>query len=214
VIDKSRGSSVIKRVLGKIFEGILICDFWGAYNKISTLATQRCFYHLLTELEKVDKSNNSNAWKSFRKKLCRLILDAVRLDESKDKLNSNVFDRRKSRLYKRLDKLIETPREDKDVNRIIKRLIRHRNELFTFLEFNDVSPYNNYSEQQIRKPVITRKISQQNRSIQGAEAHAIFMSLFRSAELQFLNRVDKLMADVKSRIATDQKGTVNLKKAA
>ena len=37
VIDKTRGSPLVKRVLGKLFEGILICDFWGAYNKISTL---------------------------------------------------------------------------------------------------------------------------------------------------------------------------------
>ncbi|MBW2599437.1 MAG: hypothetical protein JRC60_04995 [Deltaproteobacteria bacterium] len=48
------------------------------------------------------------------------------------------------RLYNRLDQLIESPREDKDVNRLIKRLIRHKNELFTFLEYNDVSPYNNH----------------------------------------------------------------------
>nr|MBC8361992.1 transposase [Candidatus Desulfatibia profunda] len=78
VIDKSRGSPVIKRAIGKFFEGVLICDFWGAYNKICTLATQRCFYHLLTELEKVDKSNKSSDWKTFRKKLARLLMDAVR----------------------------------------------------------------------------------------------------------------------------------------
>jgi hypothetical protein len=158
-IDRSRGSPVIKKILGKLFEGVLICDFWGAYNKITTLATQRCFYHLLTELEKVDKSNRSQDWQSFRKKLGRLVRDAIRLDVNRDKLDSNMFNRRKSRLYKRLDQLIETPRHNKDVNRIIKRLIRHRNELFTFLEFSEVSPYNNFAEQQIRKPVMTRKIS-------------------------------------------------------
>lgn len=34
VIDRSRGSPVVKKVFGEIFRGILICDFWGAYNKI------------------------------------------------------------------------------------------------------------------------------------------------------------------------------------
>lgn len=93
-------------------------------------------------------------------------------------------------------------------------MIRHRNELFTFLEFNDVSPYNNYSEQQLRKRVMTRKISQQNRSTQGAEAHAIFMSLFRSAELQGLNPVEKLLADAKTLIGKDQKIIISFKEAA
>jgi len=204
VIDKSRGSPVIKRVIGKIFNGILICDFWGAYNKISTLATQRCFYHLLTELEKVDKSNKSSTWQTFRKKLGRLLMDAIRLDTRRTDLTSAAFSRRKMRLCHRIDQLIESPREDKDVNRLIKRLIRHRNELFTFLEYSGVSPYNNHAEQQIRKPVMTRKISQQNRSDQGAETHAIFMSLFGSAELQGLNPVGKVLGDAKALIGSAQ----------
>ena len=214
VIDKSRGSPVIKRVIGKIFNGILICDFWGAYNKISTLATQRCFYHLLTELEKVDKSNKSSTWQMFRKKLGRLLMDAIRLDARRNDLTSAVFNRRKMRLYHRLDQLIESPREDKDVNRLIKRLIRHRNELFTFLEYNGVSPYNNHAEQQIRKPVMTRKISQQNRSDQGAKAHAIFMSLFGSAELQGLNPVEKVLGDAKALIGSTQNENSAFKLAA
>ena len=214
VIDKSRGSPVIKRVIGKIFNGILICDFWGAYNKISTLATQRCFYHLLTELEKVDKSNKSSTWQTFRKKLGRLLMDAIRLDARRTDLTSAAFNRRKMRLCHRLDQLIESPREDKDVNRLIKRLIRHRNELFTFLEYNGVSPYNNHAEQQIRKPVMTRKISQQNRSNQGAETHAIFMSLFGSAELQRLNPVGKVLGDAKALIGSTQNEKPAFKLAA
>lgn len=214
VIDKSRGSPVIKRAIGKFFEGVLICDFWGAYNKICTLATQRCFYHLLTELEKVDKSNKSSDWKTFRKKLARLLMDAVRLDVSKVSLAATVFKRRKMKLYKRLEQLIESPRQDKDVNRLVKRLIRHRNEIFTFLEYEGVSAYNNHAEQQMRKPVTTRKISQQNRSDKGAEAHAIFMSLFRSAELQGLNPVDKVLTDIKNMIKRPEKENINFKLAA
>ena len=36
----------------------------------------------------------------------------------------------------------------------------------------------------MRKPVLTRKLSQQNRSEQGAKTHAFLMPLFCSAELQ------------------------------
>jgi transposase len=214
VIDKSRGSPVIKKVIGKFFEGILICDFWGAYNKIATLATQRCFYHLFTELAKVDKANKSADWKCFRKKLGRLLMDAVRLSALKPKLAQPVFDRRKMRLYLRLEQLIASPREDKDVNRLIKRLIRHKNEFFKFLEYNDVSPYNNHAEQQVRKPVLTRKISQQNRSKRGAEAHAIFMTLFRSAELQGLNPFDTVLHYAKTMLGAVREENITFKLAA
>lgn len=214
VIDKSRGSPVIKRAIGNFFQGVLICDFWGAYNKICTLATQRCFYHLLTELEKVDKSNKSSDWKTFRKKLTRLVMDAVRLDDSKAKMADSVFVRRKMKLYTRLDSLIESPRQDKDVNRLIKRLIRHRNELFTFLEYENVSPYNNHAERQMRTPVKTRKISFQNRSDRGAEAQATFLSLFGSAQLQELNPVEKVLLDVEEMLKSTKSQNTSAKMAA
>lgn len=131
VIDRSRGSPVVKRVFGKIFQGILICDFWGAYNKLRALAKQRCFYHLFTELVKVDKRNKSKQWAAFRKKLSRLLRDAVRL-QNNNQLSSDRFTKRKARLYSRLEKLISSSYEDKDARRLIKRLKRHKQELFTF----------------------------------------------------------------------------------
>ena len=201
LINKSRGSPVVKDVLGILFKGILICDFWGAYNKISALAKQRCFYHLFTELRKVDKRNRSAQWKVFRKRLSRLLKDAIRLSAKKDQLSPYCYGRRKNRLYHRLAQLLEQDHQDKDVMRLIKRLKRHSNELFTFLEYNGVSPYNNHAEQQMRKPVLTRKVSQQNRSEQGAKTQAVLMTLFRSAELQGKNPVETVLSIAKDAIA-------------
>jgi len=190
VITKSRASPVVKQVLGRIFRGILICDFWGAYNKIVALAKQRCFYHLFTELVKVDQHNTSLGWKVFHKKLSRLLKDAIRLSERQDPLTSEDYLRLKQRLYDRLEQLLAAPYQDRDARRLIKRLKRHRNELFTFLEYPGVSPYNHEAEQQMRTPVLTRKVSQQNRSKEGAKTQAILMTLFRSSQLQGLNPVE------------------------
>jgi transposase len=173
-----------------LFKGILICDFWGAYNKISALAKQRCFYHLFTELVKVDTHNRSASWKVFRKKLSRLLKDAIRLSEKK---NQVCFLRLKKRLYHRLEQFLATPSQDKGAQRLTKRLNRHKQELFTFLEHEGVSPYNNHADQQMRKPVLTRKVSQQNRSEHGANTQAILMTLLRSAELQGDNPVENLL---------------------
>jgi hypothetical protein len=189
---------VIKDVLGTIFKGILICDFWGAYNKISALAKQRCFYHLFTELAKVDKTNSSAEWKAFRKKLYRLLKDAIRLSERKNLMAKADYGRRKKRLYGRLKQLLLSDHQNKDCKRLTKRLKRHKMELFIFLEYDNVSPYNNHAEQQMRKPVQTRKISQQNRSEQGAKTHAILMTLFRSSELQQENPVEHVLSITKN----------------
>jgi transposase len=202
LITKSRGSPVVKDVLGTIFRGILVCDFWGAYNKITALAKQRCFYHLFTELVKVDQHNTSSEWKAFRKKFARLLKDAIRLSERKRQLQSTVYDRRKKRFHHRLGAFLQIDAGDKDVKRLIKRLRRHQDELFTFLDYENVSPYNNHAEQQMRKPVLTRKISQQNRSEQGAKTQAILMSLFRSADLQKKNPVETILSMSKSILVT------------
>lgn len=208
LITKSRGSPVVKEVLGTIYKGILICDFWGAYNKITALAKQRCFYHLFTELVKVDRHNGSSEWKIFRKKFIRLLKDAIRLSERKGQLQPTVYDRRKGRLSDRLGAFLKIDSRDKDVKRLIKRLKRHRDELFTFLDYENVSPYNNHAEQQMRKPVLTRKVSQQNRSEQGTKTQAILMSLFRSVELQGENPVETILSMSKS-ILADTKDQVS-----
>lgn len=212
LITPGRGSPVIHQVLGQLFRGILICDFWGAYNKISALAKQRCFFHLFTELVKVDKNNRSLAWKSFRKTLARLLKDAVWLSEQKKQHSAEIFAHRTQRLKQRLNILLESDYPDRDVRRLLKRLKRHRNELFTFLEHENVSPYNNYAEQQMRKPVLTRKVSQQNRSDQGAKTQAILLTLFRTAELRGDNPVESILALAKSFIlkAPAQASTMKL----
>jgi len=212
-ITRSRGSPVVKQVLGLLFEGILICDFWGAYNKIGTLATQRCFYHLFTELVKVDKSNGSEDWKAFRKKLSRLMKDAIRLSEN-NRIDALRRQRLKTRMHERLEQLTDGEYKDNDVKRLVKRLRRHRHELFTFLEHDGVSPYNNHAEQQMRKAVMCRKVSQQNRSERGAVTQAVLMSLFRTAELEKKNPVETVLAAAKQAVACGKNAETEFKLAA
>ena len=55
--------------------------------------------HLLRELEKVDLTNGSPAWKAFAKKLRRLIRDGIRLRKRAD-----FTPRRYGRLIQRIDR--------------------------------------------------------------------------------------------------------------
>ena len=82
-------------------------------------------------------------------------------------------------LFEASDQFLTAPYQDRDAKRLIERLTRHRNELFPFFEYPGVSPYNHDAEQQIQNLVLTRKVSQQNRSKHGAKTQAILMTLFR-----------------------------------
>ena len=128
------------------------------------------------------------------------------------------YARRKAKLHRRLDRLIALPWKDSHARRLIKRLRRHRHDMLTFLDHEDVSPYNNHAEQQMRVAVHTRKVSQQNRSIEGAKTHAILLSHFRTADLQKLNPIDYVMQLSRSALATQTPGApadpLPLRKAA
>jgi hypothetical protein len=203
VIDRRRSTAVVKRVIGEVFDGVLLTDFWGAYNAIETWAKQRCIFHLYTALKKVDIQRPCDLiWRDFRQRLKRIFKDAVRLLDHLDSLDQPTVDRRRRRLEQRLDALLAEPSDHNDVRRLHKRLRRHRDELFTFLDFAPLlSPYNNHSEQQMRNPVITRRISQGNRSVRGAVAQAILMSLFRSTELHRRNPIEEVLRLAQDAIA-------------
>lgn len=124
LITRNRGSPVIKKFLGMLFNGILICVIWGAYNRISALARHLCFYHQFTELVKVDTNNHSASWKVFRKKLSRLLRDAIRLSEKKSQLSHECFLKLKKRLNCRLEQFLAMPCQEKDAQRLFKRLLR------------------------------------------------------------------------------------------
>lgn len=190
-IDRSRDSPVIKKVLGKVFGGILICDFFGAYGKIVSWAKQRCIVHLFRELENVLNKNKSFEWALFMKKLKRLLKDAMRLSAKQKEIESAAYCSKTDRLYQRLEMIYSVRYKDADCNRIAKRLRKYKNELFTFVEHPEVSADNNHAERQIRPAVIMRKNSYCNRSQRGADTQAILMSIFRTLNLR---KIDPIIA--------------------
>src|SRR5262249_30028359 len=124
-----------------------------------------CLVHLLRDLEHVEKYKNSGGdWPAFAKKLRRLIADAIRLWKREDTFSADAYASRRSRLTDRLVELIEEPWTSVEARRLIKRLRRHQDDLFTFLNQPGVPFENNLAERAIRPAVIIRKNSYGNRS--------------------------------------------------
>ena len=62
--DHSRAAAVIEKILGTDFKGIVICDFYAAYNTLGK--TQRCLVHLLRDIKKErDVLQSSTLLKQF-----------------------------------------------------------------------------------------------------------------------------------------------------
>jgi len=181
MIDRSRGSPALLKFFIEEFSGTLVTDFWGAYNAVECALRQTCLVHLLRDLEHVDKYKRpSEHWPAFAKKLRRLVGDAIRLWRRQDELTAQQYQSRRDRLHKRLADMIDAPWEEKQAKRLVKRLRRHRDDLFTFVDQPGVPFDNNHAERIIRPAVIIRKNSYGNRSQRGADCQAVLMSVFRT----------------------------------
>ncbi len=183
LIRRSRGSKVVKEILGTDYGGILITDFYAAYNKVNA-KKQKCLVHLLREIHRcVEKSDNDELNKHC-KTLKRIIKDAIKLDKKRHAITKRVFYRRAAKVKKRLYQWSIAEYEEKNLKRLQNRFLKHWESLTTFLDEEGIPHHNNLCERQIRHNVILRNRSYQNRSEKGARAHEVLMSLLQTLRLQ------------------------------
>jgi transposase len=200
VLTPSRAAPVIKQVLGDIFKGILIADFFAAYDRIQAFAKQRCIVHLLREIKQVSLRNRSSEWQRFARRLKRLIHEALNLVIYRKRIGENAYERRVANLHIRLADIFGHSYRNADAERLSKRLAKYCDEIFTFLLHPNVAADNNHAERQIRFAVIMRKNYFGNRSMRGAETQAILMSIFRTCHLRNIDPISTLADSVAAAI--------------
>jgi len=183
-VDKSRGSSVVRRVLGEIFLGLLVVDGWSAYLQL-ICEQQSCMAHLLRKIRKFrDAFPRLSSIVKFYLKLRRILRDGERLQADREKLGEKVFQRRLKRLEKRLDDLLNWPNPNEILQEIIKKVKRQQPRILTFVEHPGAPCHNNYGEFLIRIGVLKRKISGGSVSAEGANAYAILLTIYVTCKLR------------------------------
>lgn len=195
-ITSSRAGTVPAGVLGEHYGGVLGSDCFSAYNTLEALAKQKCLTHYeraATNLEKFyPQDQPANLFALSLKDIFKRARQAKR-----DWLANLIGNERAHQMAKdfeeELDQLLERPLENQDADNLRKRLIMHRDENFTFLQFKDVDPDNNRAERALRPSVVMRKITYGNNSASGARNHEILMSLVETSKLHKLNPLDMML---------------------
>lgn len=182
-LDQSRGGKVPLALLGEDFGGTLVSDFFSAYNKLP-YKKQKCLVHLLREIRQTSEKNPGFAASSFATRLKRLVKDMLGLKKRWDELDDATYTRRACRLQDRLDELSRTVCDDRDVNRLAKRIRMHARHLTAFLLEKNLPGENNAAERAIRPAVVIRKISGGHRGRSTADASAVITSILRTARQQ------------------------------
>jgi len=180
-IRRGRGRKEAREVLGGNYQRTQISDFLSAYDKTG-LSRQRCWIHLFRETRNIRDPTPEE--RAASRELKRIYADACRLKKDRGKLAPWVFARRLALLKDRLLDLGSRSFQSATWKRLSARILKYHGELLTFVEVPGVSPDNNHAERMIRPNVIFRKISFQNMSRKGADAHEVLMSLLQSLRLQ------------------------------
>ena len=183
-VDKSRGSDVVRRVLGEIFLGVLVVDGWSAYLSL-ICEKQTCMAHIFRKIKKLrDAFPQLYSIGKFYLKLRRIILDGEKLQKQRKELGEKVYQRRLLLLHKRLEALVQWRNPNEILQEIIKKVIRQQPRILTFVEHDGVPSNNNYAERLIRIGVLKRKVSGGSMSAEGAEAYAVLLSIYVTCKLR------------------------------
>ncbi|HVI36450.1 MAG TPA: IS66 family transposase [Gaiellales bacterium] len=185
----SRAGRVIDEVLGPAFAGVLVSDFYAAYDHVPT-PKQRCWAHLLRDVHALRQQYPADAaLAQWAKKLHRLY-ERGRTGATGPTLGTRAAQRQqwalRAKLQAGLRALATVPaQEPPPVYRTLAgRLRRYEGELFTFVTEPGVPADNNAAERSLRHLVIQRKISGGTRSATGSATLMVANTLFGTWQAQ------------------------------
>jgi len=177
LIDRHRNRAVLVRALGASFAGTLVSDFYAVYNRLAC-TKQRCLVHLLRELAKLREELPWQSVRAFIQPLITLFQDAIQLGKDRDKFSKQAFAEAHQRILDRFDDLLlKTNTKQPECLRIWRRLFKHCDELFTFLNNPQVPADNNGTERDIRSLAAARNDGGTHREAWSATAFACLKSI-------------------------------------
>ena len=200
-IHTSRGHDALEGFFVEEFSGVLVTDFWSAYDAVARYQ-QKCWPHLLRELKDVDAKSDSEEWRGFSKTLKRIYADGIRLKLARDALGENAFDSRVSALHRRLLDLALVDWTQADTRRLAKRLSTYGESLLRFVEQHEVPADNNRAEREIRPVVLMRKASYGSVSDRGSATRSILMSIYRTLKQRGVDVLSATESALRAWIAT------------
>ena len=204
-IDESRGSKVVIDHLGEYYNGIIISDFWSAYlSLIEAFGKQKCLVHLLRDIRDLFKDESLiTVAKNFLTETKDLFKDAIFLHNVHHAFSDTEYRSAKKKILKRFRKLRKhSELEHHESDNIRKRLIKFKDELFTFLEYTAIPPTNNAVEQGIRNAVLFRKITFGSMTKRGKRNVSIIMTIIRTAKLRGLNPIKVMMEIMNNNVSS------------
>lgn len=184
-LRRGRNKEVVDEVLGDGFAGVVVSDFYAAYDHYPGLH-QRCWPHLLRDIHSLRTVYADDAALARWAKAVRDLYVEAKGFHSHDA-------RRRQQARKRFERRLlglALPFADEPLAmqaRLCRRVRRYAKELFVFVGEQGVPSDNNQAERSLRHLVTCRKISGGTRSDAGTDTKMILATVFGTWRAQSLN---------------------------
>ena len=178
VISNTRGAVVKNELFGDKHPSKYVSDAFSS-QLVGIKEWQVCLAHQIRDCNYIiDLDNNE-----FGLKMKELFKDSIKEKDSELSLKKE----KKVDFLSRLDTILEIKTLSNSEEKLRKRFAKFRNNLFMFLDYDDVPPTNNSSEQALRPSVIFRKVTNGFRSQKGKDIFSYFRTVVDTAKKQKIN---------------------------
>lgn len=185
ILAESREGEIVQTLL-KDFKGVLVSDFYAAYDIIAC-PQQKCLIHLMRDLnDEILHNPFDQEMKSIAvgfAALLRPMIETIdRRGLKKRFLRKHLID--VDRFYGFLD---NSDFKSEAASKCKQRFVKNRNTLFTFLRYDGVPWNNNNAEHAIKAFARLRDVMSGSSSIKGVDEYLTLLSVAETCEYQGLD---------------------------
>jgi transposase len=189
-VEHSRGSKVVRDILGDDFRGMLVSDCLSSYDP-AEYAKHKCIAHHLRAISKAMKLSQTTdhtyllAWRSF-------FHGVIALHHLRELISKDDFMAKRLVMERWCEQLLSRTVGQSGEVSVRNRLLKQRPHLLGCLYEPAAEPTNNRAERALRPAVIARKISCGNKTEHGRDCWQILSSIGITCRQQAIDFVEYL----------------------
>jgi hypothetical protein len=184
----SREVDFLKVLLGD-FKGVLVTDFYPAYDSLGFLQ-QKCLVHLMRDLNEALLGNPfDEEFKHFAFEFGKLLKSIVTTID-KHGLKQRHLSRHRRNVDRFYEEVIERVGESEATAGFRERFLKYRGELFRFLDHDGVAWNNNYAEHAIKEFAHYRVRADGNVNESGLNAYLTLLSVYQTCKNKEVRLLD------------------------
>jgi len=182
LFQKTREGHILKEILNG-FKGVLLSDFYSAYDSIPC-PQQKCLIHLIRDInEDLLKHPFDEELKEVGKDFTMLLAPIVNTID-KYGLKQIHLNKHKHEVSRFIRKIEKAPLTSEIAMNFQRRIMKYRDKLFTFLDYDGVPWNNNNAEHAIKRFAQLRRVIGGSSTAKGIQEYLVLLSICETLRLR------------------------------